>query len=134
MLALREETKRLTALLAPSFAPKTTIALADAIHLEYAAPTNGVAVAVLQQFFAGTVGTQKDFGRVRKRLAFIKKGLNVVAGLTKKKLSPECLAARLALPFFLAPATSYPKALTVEQQAKANAARAEAEAARSGGG
>jgi hypothetical protein len=36
---------------------KTSIAVPDAILLESAMPTNGVAVAVLQQFIAGTVGT-----------------------------------------------------------------------------
>jgi hypothetical protein len=40
------------------------------------------------------------------------------------------LANRLTSPFFLPAASSYHNALTVAQQAKANAARAEAEAAR----
>jgi hypothetical protein len=47
MMTLREETKRLMALSAPVFVPQTTITVADAIHLGSAAPTNGVAVAVL---------------------------------------------------------------------------------------
>jgi hypothetical protein len=42
-------------------------------------------VAVLQQFIAGMAGTQEDFGRVRSRLAVIKKGLDKVAGLPKKR-------------------------------------------------
>jgi hypothetical protein len=54
-----------------------------------------------------------------------------VAGFPKKQLSPESLAARLASPFFLAPETTNPQVLTAAQQAEANAARAEAEAARS---
>jgi hypothetical protein len=41
-------------------------------------------VAVLQQCIAGAVGTQEDLDRVRKRLALIKKGLNTVAGFSKK--------------------------------------------------
>ena len=58
-----------------------TVTVADAILLESAAPTNGVAVAVLQQCIAGTAGTQEDLDRVRKRLAIIKKNLQKVAGM-----------------------------------------------------
>jgi hypothetical protein len=74
-------------------------------------------------------GTQEDLDRVRSRLALIKKGPWKVAGFPKKKLSLESLALRLASPFFLAPASTYPKVLAVAQQAKAIAARTEAEAA-----
>jgi hypothetical protein len=42
------------------------------------------------------------------------------------------LARRLAPPFFLPTASSYHEVLTVMQQAKANAAHAEAEASRPG--
>jgi hypothetical protein len=42
------------------------------------------------------------------------------------------LARRLASPFVLSAASSYHEVLTVVQQAKANAARAEVEAARPG--
>jgi hypothetical protein len=121
MLTLREKTKRLTALPAPGFAPQMTITVADSILLESAAPFNGVAVAVLQQCLAGTAGTQEDLDRVRRRLAFIKKGLQKVAGFSKNRFSPESLAARLASPFFLTPGTTLPKLLTLAQQAKANA-------------
>jgi hypothetical protein len=56
-----------------------------------------------------------------------------VAGFPKKQFSPaESVALRLASPFFLAPATACPQVRTVAQQAKANAARAEAEASRPG--
>jgi hypothetical protein len=41
---LSEETKQLTALLAPGFAPQTAATVADAILLESAAPTSGVAI------------------------------------------------------------------------------------------
>jgi hypothetical protein len=68
---------------------------------------------------AGTVGTQEDLGRVRNRLALIKKGLHKVAGFPKKRLSPESMAVRLASPFSLAPATIYPQVLILAQQAKA---------------
>jgi hypothetical protein len=87
MLTLREETKRLTALLAAGFAPKTAITVADATLLESAAPANGAVVAVLQQCIAGTFDTQDYLGRVRKRRAFIEMGLKAVAGFLKKRLS-----------------------------------------------
>ena len=132
MLALCEKTKLLTALPTRGFAPQTTVAVADAILLESAAPTNGVAVAVLQQCIAGTAGTQEDLDRVRKRLAFIKKGLQQVERLPKKRFSLESVVARLASPFFLAPGTAYLPILTVAQQAKANAARAKAKATHPG--
>jgi hypothetical protein len=48
----------------------------------------------------------------------------------KMRRSPQSLARRLALPFFLPAATSNHEVLTVRQQAKYNAARAEAEASR----
>jgi hypothetical protein len=58
-----------------------------------------------------------------------------VAGFSKKQFSPtESVALRLASLFFLAPAAACPQVRTVAQQAKANAARAEAEAARPGEG
>ena len=123
MLALCEKTKLLTALPTRGFAPQTTVAVADAILLESAAPTNGIAVAVLQQCIAGTAGAQEDLDRVRNRLAKIKKGLQKAAGFPKKDFSPESVALRLASPFVLAPGTAYLPILTVSQQAKANAAR-----------
>jgi hypothetical protein len=63
----------LTALLAPGFAPQTTIPAADVILLEFLAPTYGAAVAVLQHWVAGKAGTQENFDRVLKLLALIKK-------------------------------------------------------------
>jgi hypothetical protein len=68
----------------PGFEPQTAIAVADDMLLESAAPTNGAAVAVLQKYNAGMAGTQKDLGRVRNRLALIKKNLQKVAGFPKK--------------------------------------------------
>jgi hypothetical protein len=52
-------------------------------------------------------GRQEDLDRVRNRLASIKKGLQKVADMPKKRFSPECVVARLASPFFLAPGTEY---------------------------
>jgi hypothetical protein len=71
---LREETKRLAAFPALFFVPERQT-FADAILLESAAQTNGVAVAVLQQGIAGTAGAQGYLDRVRCRLALINKGL-----------------------------------------------------------
>ena len=132
MLALYEKTKLLTALPTRGFAPHTTVTVADAILLESAALTNGVAVAVLQQCIAGTAGTQEDLNRVRNRLAKIKRGLHKESRLSKKEFSPESVAERLASPFFLAPGTVYLPILTVAEQAKTSAARAKAEANRPG--
>jgi hypothetical protein len=56
--------KRLTVLPVPA---KTPIAAANAVLLEYAAQTNGVAVAIFKKFVAGTTGTQKDLSRLRKQ-------------------------------------------------------------------
>ena len=131
-MALREKTELLMALPTRGFAPQMTVTVADAILLESAAPTSGVAVAVLQQCIAGTAGAQEDLDRVRNRLAYIKKGLQKAAGFSKKGFSLESVALRLASPFFLAPGTAYLPILTVAQQAKANAARAKAEATRPG--
>jgi hypothetical protein len=130
ILTLCEEAKRLTALPAPVFAPQMAITVADAIILKYAAPTDGVAVAVLQQCIAATAGTQEDFCFARKRPALVKSSLQKVAGSPKKRFSPESPATRLTSPFFLAPATTYPQVIALAQQVKVNAARAEAKAAR----
>ena len=69
---------------------------------------------------------------MRNRLASIKKGLQEIAGMPKKRFSPESVALRLASPFFLAPGTAYLPILKVVQQAEANAARAKVEATRPG--
>jgi hypothetical protein len=106
MPTLREETKRLTALPASCFAPQTAITVAGAILLGSAAPTNGAAVAVLQQCIAGTASTKKYLGSVRGLLALIKSSLYDASGFLKKHLSPESSAARLASPFFLTLATT----------------------------
>ena len=73
-------------------------------------------------------GTQEYMDRVRKRLAFIKIGLQKVADMPKKRFSPECMVARRMSPFFLAPGTEYLTIITVAPLAKANAVRAKTEA------
>jgi hypothetical protein len=70
------------------------------------------------------------FGRARSCQAMIIKGAKKAACYPKTRCSPQSLARRLASPFFLPAALSYHEVLTVAQKAKANAARAEAGAAR----
>jgi hypothetical protein len=62
------------------------------------------------------------------------KGAKKAAYYPKTRCSSKSLARRFAPPFFLPAASSYHEVLTVTQQAKANAARAEAEASRPGEG
>ena len=84
MKALCEKTRQLTAAPKPDFVPQRTVTVAEALLLEWAAPSTGLALRVLQQCIAGMAGTQEDLDRVRKRLAKIKKGLQKVAGMPKK--------------------------------------------------
>jgi hypothetical protein len=130
--ALCEKTRQLTTAPEPDFAPQRTVTVADALLLEWAAPSNGLALRVLQQCIAGAPGLDVDFERVRKRIARVNLGLKKVASKGENTYSRESVAQRLASPFFLAPATAYSKVLTVALQAKANAARAKAEATRPG--
>jgi hypothetical protein len=74
------------------------------------------------------------FDRARSRRATTIKGAKKAACYTKARCSPLSLARRLASPFLLPAASSYHEVLAVAQQAKANAARAKAEAARPGEG
>jgi hypothetical protein len=67
---------------------KTSIAVPDAILLESAMPTNGVAVAVLHSALLGRAARPHQ------------KGLHAMAGFSKKRFSPESLAARVAPSFF----------------------------------
>ena len=93
-------------------------------------------MAVLQQCFHGMAGTQEDMCRARNRLALVKNGLNTVTGISKKLLSPESSAARCSRrPSSWRPLRlTYPQVITVAKHVKANATRAEAEAARPGEG
>jgi len=75
-------------------------------------------------------GGSRGIDRVRSRPAKIIKSAKKAPYYPKTRFSLLCLARRLASPFFLPVALSYHEALTVAQQAKADAARAEAEAAR----
>ena len=126
------KTKQLETAPAPGFALQLHVSVADALLLEWAAPSNSVAVSVLHQRTAGTPGTKVDFDRVRNRLKYVLKGLNKVVGYAQQQYSSESLAQRLALPFFLLPGSSYPELLTAAQQATADAARAKTDAARPG--
>lgn len=126
------KTKQLETAPAPGFALQLHVSVADAFLLEWAAPSNSVAVSVLHQRTAGTPGTKVDFDRVRKRLEKVLKGLNKVVGYAQQQYSSESLAQRLASPFFLLPGSSYPELLTAAQQATADAARAKTDAARPG--
>ena len=130
--ALCEKTRQLTTAPEPDFAHQRTVTVADALLLEWAAPSNGLALRVLQQCIAGAPGLDVDFERVRKRIARVNLGLKKVASKGENTYSRESVAQRLASPFFLAPAAAYSKVLTVALQAKANAARAKAEATRPG--
>ena len=132
MKALCEKTRQLTAAPEPDFVPQRTVTVADALLLEWAAPSTGLALRVLQQCIAGASGLDVDSGRVRNRIAKVKIGLKKVANKGETACSRESVALRLASPFFLASGTSYLPILTVAQQAKANAARAKAEATRPG--
>jgi hypothetical protein len=79
-------------------------------------------------------GSSCGFGRVRSRPAKIINGANKAAYYPKTRCSSLSLARSLTSPFFLLAASSYHEVLTVKQHAKADAARAEAEAARLGEG
>jgi hypothetical protein len=79
-------------------------------------------------------GSSCGSDRVRCRPAEIIKSTKKVAYNPKAWCSPQSLARRLASSLFLPAASSYHEVLAVAQQAKSNAARAEAEAARPGEG
>jgi hypothetical protein len=126
---LCEKTKQLKTSPAPGFALHLHVSVADALLLEWAAPSNSVAVGVLHQRTAGTPDTKLDFDRVRKRMVFVLKGMKKVVGYPMKQYSSESLARRFASPFFLLPGASYPEVITAAQKATADAARAKANAA-----
>ena len=107
------------------------VTVGDALLIEWAAPSNIVAVCVLHQLISGTPGTQASLGQVRKRLENIMKGLGKYRNNSEKLYSPGSVALRLGSPFYLPKATSYPEIFTVKQQAKADAANAKAISARS---
>jgi hypothetical protein len=127
------KTKQLTEAPENGFAPQMFVTVADALLVDSAAASNTVAVAVLHQCIAGTAGRQGDLDRVRKRLAYVLKGLKKVASQPVNRYSPESVAQRLASPFFMPDATAHPEFRTTVQQAKADAAaRAKADASRPG--
>jgi hypothetical protein len=79
-------------------------------------------------------GSRCGFERVRSRPTKVTEGAKKAANYPNAQCSPQSLARRLASPFFLPAASSYHEVLALAKQAKAYAARAEAEAARPGGG
>jgi type II secretory pathway component HofQ len=81
----------------------------------------------------GMSGSSCGFKRVRSRSAKIIKATKKAAHCPKARYSIQSLARRLASLIFLPAASSYHEVLTVAQQAKANAAHAEAKTARPGG-
>ena len=79
-------------------------------------------------------GSSCGFDRAPRRPVKIINGAKKAAYYSKARCSPLSLARRLASPFFLPAASPYHEVLTIAQQAKADAACAEAEAARPGKG
>jgi hypothetical protein len=132
---LCERTLQLKAVPALRAALQRPVTVADALLLENAAASNGAAVAVPQKHITLAAGTQEDFYRIRMRLTNTTKDLeSKVAGFPKKQFSPRGVALRVATPFSLASAAAFLPALALARRAKANAARAKAEAGRPGVG
>ena len=68
------------------FAKQIPVTVGDALLIEWAAPSNDVAVRVLHQLISGTPGIQAGLGQVRLRLNKIMKGLGKIA-LNQKGLA-----------------------------------------------
>ena len=117
------------------FAKQMPGTVGDALLIEWAAPSNGVAVCMLNQLISGPPpppGTQASLEKVRARLQNIMKGLGKYRSNSEKLYSPGSLALRLGSSFYLPNATSYPEIFTVKQQAKADAANTKTKSARPG--
>ena len=114
------------------FAKQMPVTVGDALLIEWAAPSNAVAVCVLHQLISGTPGTQASLGQVRVRLQNIMRRLGKYCSSSEKKYSSGSVALRLGSPFYLPNATSYPEIFTVKQQAMADTANAKTEAPRPG--
>ena len=127
-----EKTKQLKLRPIAGFAKQIPVAVGDALLIEWAAPSNDVAVRVLHQLISGTPGIQAGLGQVRERLKNIMRGLGKPRSNTETKYSPGSVALRLRSPFYLPNATSYPEIFTVKQQAKADAANTKTKSARPG--
>ena len=127
-----EKTKQLKIRPMAGFAKQMPVTVGDALLIEWAAPSNIVAVCVLRQLIFGTPGTQANLGQVRERLKNIMRGLGKYRSNTETKYSPGSVALRLGSPFYLPNATSYPEIFTVKQQAKADAANTKTKSARPG--
>ena len=103
------------------FATQIQVTVAVALLVDSAAISNGVAVGVLSMLLTGRIGDKGADGKVRNRLASMKRGLLKFTTKRQEKYSPGSVQQRLESAFFLPPATSYPEILTHIQQAKANA-------------
>ena len=126
------KTKQLKVQPMAQFAKQMPVTVGDALLIEWAAPSNAVAVCVLHQLISGTPGTQASLGQVRVRLQNIMRGLGKYRSSSEKKYSSGSVALRLGSPFYLPNATSYPEIFTVKQQAMADTANAKTEAPRPG--
>ena len=63
-----DKTKELKLLPMAGFAKQMPVAVGDPILIEWAAPSNVVAVCVLHQFISGAPWTQASLGKIRVRL------------------------------------------------------------------
>ena len=81
-----EKTKQLKIRPMGGFAKQMPVTVGDALLIEWAAPSNIVAVCVLNQLISGTPGTQASPGQVRARLQNIMKGLENIA-ITQKNFN-----------------------------------------------
>ena len=106
------------------FSKQMPVTVGDALLIEWAAPSNDVAVRVLHQLISGTPGTQASLQQVRLRLNKITNGLRKYLSKSDKSYSPRRVALCLGSPFYLPNAASYPEIFKVKQQAKAGAANA----------
>ena len=101
------------------FAAQIQVTVAVALLVDSAAINNSVAVGVLSMLLTGRVGDKVVDGKVRNRLASIKRGVSKFANRQQEAYSPGSVQQRLESAFFLPPATSYPEILTHVQHAKA---------------
>ena len=101
-----KDTKQLKVKLVSDFASQISVIVGDALLIEWAATSKGVAVHVLQQFIGGTPGTKTDHYRVKNRLMQIKKSLKKAASHRQIVYSLKSVSLRLGSPFYLPNGTS----------------------------
>ena len=97
--------------------PRIDVTLAVALLVDWAAQSNIAAVRVLHQLLEGTLGGDKDFQKVKKRLQYVKTKLKTYT-MAEKAYSPESTNARLLSNFYL---PDPPPLLTLKQQWKCDA-------------